>query len=120
MTTQMLVAFVFGVVFVSGLILLAVFFPRPTPFQYIVFRIVLSLAAAGVAAMIPGFLSLQLNPSQYLFLRAGGALAVFAVIYFLNPARLKDPKDAEEITTQRRIVDVNKKVRANRSLRLII
>lgn len=58
--------------------------PHPTPFQRFAFRVVLSLAAAGVAAMIPGFLQLRLGSS----LRAGGALGVFAVLYFLNPASL--------------------------------
>jgi hypothetical protein len=46
--------FAFGVIFVIALLLLAIFFPEPTPFQYQVFRIVLALAAAGVAALIPG------------------------------------------------------------------
>ena len=80
---QQLLAFVFGVVFVIVLLLLAVEFPNPTQFQYEVFKVVLALAAAGVAAMIPGFL--QLNVSTWL--RAGGALAVFAVVYFYTPAR---------------------------------
>lgn len=77
-------AFVFGVVFVIVLLTVAVFFPNPTAFQYTIFRSVLSLAAAGVAAMIPGFISLSVSK----WLRAGGALAVFAVVYFYNPAAL--------------------------------
>jgi hypothetical protein len=77
-------AFVFGVVFVVALLTLAIFFPTPTAFQYTIFRTVLALAAAGVAAMIPGFISLSISK----WLRAGGALAVFAVVYFYNPAAL--------------------------------
>jgi hypothetical protein len=45
--------FVFGVAFVVVLIVLAVFFPNPSDFQYFIFRTVLALAAAGVAALIP-------------------------------------------------------------------
>ena len=78
------IAFVFGVVFVIVLLLLAIKFPNPTPFQYTVFRIVLALAAGGVAAMIPGFLTITVSK----WLRAGGALAVFAVVYFYSPAGL--------------------------------
>lgn len=81
---QRLGAFLFGIIFVICLLALAVFFPTPTPFQYMVFKTVLSLAAAGVAAMIPGFL--QVNVSGWI--RAGGALAVFVIAYFYNPASL--------------------------------
>lgn len=81
---QQYFAFAFGVIFVSILLTLSVYFPNPTSFQYTVFKTVLSLSAAGVAAMIPGFL--QVNISAWL--RAGGALAVFVVVYFYNPAQL--------------------------------
>jgi hypothetical protein len=82
--TQLWTAFLFGVVFVIVLLAMAIFFPNPTAFQYTIFRSVLSLAAAGLAAMIPGFISLSVSN----WLRAGGALAVFAVVYFYNPAAL--------------------------------
>jgi hypothetical protein len=81
---EKLLAFAFGVVFVSVLVALAVFIPRPTPYQYTVFRIVLALAAAGAAAVFPGFLTARVGT----LVRAGGALAVFAVIYFYSPAAL--------------------------------
>ena len=81
---QQLLAFFFGVVFVIVLLTLALAVPDPKPFQYEVFKVVLALAAAGVAAMIPGFLSLTVGA----WLRAGGAMAVFAVVYFYTPASL--------------------------------
>lgn len=89
MTLQVAIAFVFGLVFVIALIALAVKFPHPTPFQYNVFRSVFALAGAGVAAMIPGFIDLDLSGKSGLLLRAGGALAVFVVLFFFNPARLR-------------------------------
>ncbi len=87
-TVQITVAFLFGLGFVITLITLATKFPHPTPFQYNVFRVVLSLAAAGIGAIIPGFLVVEMNPSAALLVRGGGALAVFAVVYFRNPATL--------------------------------
>jgi hypothetical protein len=78
---QQYTAFAFGGVFVVVLIVLALKIPNPRPFQYIVFRAILALAAAGVAAMIPGFIQIQFSQ----WLRAGGALAVFVVVYFYNP-----------------------------------
>ena len=97
---QQILVFLFGVVFVVALLILAIVFPNPTPFQYNVFRVVLALAAAGVAALIPGFLQVSISD----WLRAGGALAVFTVVYFFNPAALvipttePNPTDPFEIT----------------------
>src|SRR5262245_15907864 len=82
--TQQRAAFGFGVVFIVATLALAIAFPNPTLFQFTVFRIVLALAAAGVAAMIPGFIELQVSE----WIRAGGALAVFVLVYFYNPASL--------------------------------
>jgi hypothetical protein len=83
-TTERYLAFFFGVVFIVVLIVLAIFFPNPSPFQYTVFRIVLSLAAAGTATMIPGFLEVNLSNR----IRAAGALGVFVVVFWFNPAAL--------------------------------
>jgi hypothetical protein len=83
-SAQQKAAFVFGIVFVGVLLGIAVLFPNPTPFQYTVFRIVLALASAGIAAMIPGFLHVEVGTA----VRAGGAIAVFVVVYFFSPVAL--------------------------------
>lgn len=83
-SNERLLAAVFGVIFVGAILALAVFFPTPTPFQYLVFRIVLAIAAAGFVSMTPGFLEVNVPNIA----RAGGALAVFLVIFFYNPAEL--------------------------------
>lgn len=74
----------FGVVFVVTLLVLAVRYPHPTPFQYLVFRVTLALAAAGIAPFIPGLLNVEVGTA----IKAGGAIAVFVVVYFFSPARL--------------------------------
>ncbi len=84
---EKIAAFAFGVMFVATLLVLAVAFPQPTPFQYHIFRIVLALACGGVAAVIPGFLAVRMD-KKGLVIRAGGALAVFLLVYFFNPAQL--------------------------------
>jgi len=78
----------FAVCFLLTLIVLAIKFPEPKPFQLTVFRVILSLAAAGIAASIPGLIEFEIKPG----LRAGGALAVFAIIYFINPGQLVLPR----------------------------
>lgn len=91
---QAIFAFGFGCVFVFVLLCLAVLIPNPTAFQYQTFRIVMALAAAGIAAMVPGFLKIEIRPAVQLAIRAGGALGVFVVVYFFNPANLiRQPPD---------------------------
>lgn len=102
LSSQIIIAFIFGVTFIVLLLILAITFPKPTPFQYSVFRITLSLAVAGVAAMIPGFINLDVNPNVGLLIRAGGALAVFVIVFFFNPALLavqdsEPPKQLEQV-----------------------
>jgi tetratricopeptide (TPR) repeat protein len=81
---EKLAAYFFGVVFVVVILTFAVFFAQPTEFQIFVFRIVLALAAAGIGAVIPGFISVNVGP----YVKAGGAIALFVIIYFLNPPAL--------------------------------
>ena len=54
---------------------------RPQFVPILRFRIVLSLAAAGFAGVIPGMIELKLKPTAKFLLHAGGALAVFAIVY---------------------------------------
>ena len=77
-------AYIFGIIFVTVILVIAIFIPAPSSFQYVVFRIVLALAAAGVIAMVPGFINLEIGN----FVRAGGASAVFATVFFFSPAKL--------------------------------
>lgn len=80
----MISAFAFGVVFLTAIFVTALFKPNPTAFQYNIFRIMISLAAAGVGAILPGFLDVRFRQA----IRAGGALALFLVVYFGSPAAL--------------------------------
>ena len=77
-------AFIFGGVFAAIVLGVALFIPEPSRFQYTVFRIVLALAAAGVAAFIPGFINVSVKG----VVRAGGAMAVFVIVFFFSPASL--------------------------------
>lgn len=79
-------AVAFGVVFVITLLALAVIFPEPTNYQQDIFRIVLALAAAGIGAMLPGALSISFAPLPNAAIQAGGAIALFVIVYFFNPA----------------------------------
>lgn len=81
---QKLSAFGFGLSFVLILLVLVVFIPLPTDAQFFVFRVVLALAASGVGAIVPGLI--EVSVSKYV--RAGGALALFVLVYWFNPPGL--------------------------------
>jgi hypothetical protein len=78
----------FGVFFVIVLLILAIEFPKPTPFQLFVFRVVLALAASGVGGILSGFLTVAFGNAKKPWLQAGGGLAIFAIVYLVNPAQL--------------------------------
>ena len=82
--TEKTIALVCGVVFVAVMLLIAVIIPSPTTSQDRTFRIVLALAAAGFISMTPGFINVEIST----WLKAGGALAVFALAFFFNPGSL--------------------------------
>lgn len=66
--------------------------PINEPAKFFLLRVLASLSAGGVAAVIPGFFEFQWKKT----LQAGGALAVFAIVYLVNPPSLLLPKQDEE------------------------
>ncbi len=76
-----LLAFGFGVGFLAIMLGFAVAFPNPTPFQIRVFMTALATSAAGVGAVLPGYLHVEYKN----VFRAGGALGLFAVVWFFQP-----------------------------------
>lgn len=74
-------ALLFGAAAFIILILLSIALPDWTGDNPFLFKTLLALSAASIAAMLPGFLHLDLNN----VVKAGGALGVFALVYFLNP-----------------------------------
>ncbi len=75
-------SFWLGIGLIIAILLLVIFIPCPSASQYFVFRIVIALAAAGLASVIPGIFNINLTNG----ITAGGALAIFAVVYFFDPA----------------------------------
>lgn len=78
---EVVAGFSFGVAFTAIMLVIAIYVPKPTEFQIFVFRVVLAMAAAGVGGVVPGFIVLNVSP----YIRAGGAIALFVIIYAFNP-----------------------------------
>jgi len=85
MTTERWIAVAFGFIFITALLVLTVMIENPTPMQETTFRIVLALASGAIGAVIPGILNLQGKLGGFT-VRAAGALALFFIVYFWNPA----------------------------------
>lgn len=76
---------IFSATFVTALLGLSVFIPDPTPTQYATFKTILALAAAGVGGILAGTIHVE-GSIQKWSVRAGGAMALFIVVYFFTPA----------------------------------
>jgi hypothetical protein len=83
---NLILAFVFGVLFLVAILTLVIFIPNPTKPQMQVFSVVLALAAGGFASVLSGMLNVRLNLTSKVAIGATGALAVFVIVYFFVPA----------------------------------
>jgi hypothetical protein len=106
---NVLLGFAFGVAAVIAMLAFAVFIPNPSSFSQWVFITVLALSAAGIGSVIPGILDLQLP-----YLKAGGALAMFAVVFLMKPAivssvsRVVPPEDSPNKAINSYLTSVDK------------
>jgi tetratricopeptide (TPR) repeat protein len=98
-TWEKIAAFVFGVVFLGIMLSIVIFIPKPTEHQFFIFREAIALAAAGIGAVVPGFLLVEWKPkSKYMpYIRAGGAIALFIIVYKVNPPALLQPENPTSI-----------------------
>ena len=104
MGTEQYFAFGFGAVLLLILLLVSLKHPYPSDFQYTVMRIMLALASACVAVFLTGFLRVEIKQ----FIEAGGALAVFVIVYFRAPAALPTASSWVDIrSTWRNLRDIN-------------
>jgi hypothetical protein len=93
-------AFVFGCLALAAVLWLAFRSDSLNDQQFEILRIVLALAGGGVGAVIPGFLDVTVKSGTRLALRAGGALAVFVVLYFWSPAHWQPAHDGSNQHTE--------------------
>jgi hypothetical protein len=85
-----LIAFVFGAIFIISILVFTAVVKDPSPTEIWTYRIILALAAAGVAAILPGFIDIKYKG----FVQAGGAIGVFVLILLAFPAPDPTPTKA--------------------------
>lgn len=76
--------YAFGVMFLIALLVIAIQYPDPTASQYAIFKTILAVAAAGIGGILTGFLHIK-GTVQKITFRAGGALALFFIVFFFTP-----------------------------------
>jgi|HubBroStandDraft_4_1064222.scaffolds.fasta_scaffold90937_1 hypothetical protein len=79
---NVLLSFVFGVLFLAVMLIFSVLYPNPTASQIRIWITALALSAAGVGAVLPGFLEVKYKS----IVRATGALGLFVIVYLFQPA----------------------------------
>jgi formylglycine-generating enzyme required for sulfatase activity len=105
----MAVSVVSALVFITVLLVIALFVSDPTRFQIFVFRIVLALAAAAFGATLPGFFTFRMSFSAKGFVHAGGALGLFVLIFLVNPPELIAPPSLQQTAESQPGIDADTK-----------
>ena len=86
-----LIAFVFGAIFIVTILVFTTVVKDPSPTALWTYRVILALAAGGVAAILPGFIDVKYKT----FVQAGGAIGVFVLVLVAFPAPQPVAKKAE-------------------------
>jgi tetratricopeptide (TPR) repeat protein len=93
---ESLLAFAFGVMFCCLLAYAALReAPITNPAQFFLLRVLAALSCAGVAAIIPGMLNVRIGHGALVVVRGAGALAVFVLVFSINPPELIAPVGEE-------------------------
>lgn len=71
----------------GAVLLITRFDSNPTPTSWIIYLTVLALAAGGIAALLPGAMDFEVPRS----LKAGGAMAVVALIFYFGISKVPPP-----------------------------
>lgn len=100
MSTQAWLAVGFGVAFVALIAAVAIWLTsmnrEPPVFAVFLFRVIIALAAAGVGAILPGLLNVTINGNG-LAVSATAGLALFVIIFFVNPPGLISKASEPEV-----------------------
>ncbi len=99
---QVVTSVAVGAISVIAILWLSVAIPNPTAWQSFVFRGCFALGLAAVAVIVPGFLNVNAQvrgAGNYFKIVAGGAIAIFIVIWLVNPPPVKS-ESSEQKTEQ--------------------
>lgn len=82
---EKLISYTSSAILVISILVIALLIPYPSPFQYTIFRIIISLASGGIAAFFSGFLTIEWSNK----IKAGSGFGVFVVVYLIAPVAMQ-------------------------------
>lgn len=88
---QIITGLAFGIIMVVVSIVIAIAIPEPTMYQQFVLRGAFAIAIAAITPIITGFMNVtaKINTKgTYFKVVAGGALAMFVLLWVVNPPKL--------------------------------
>lgn len=88
---QLVTSVSIGVISLIASVTIALIIPEPTVYQEFILRGLFAIALASIASIIPGFINLQTGARgalAYLSVYAGGAIAIFLLIWMFNPPEI--------------------------------
>ena len=90
---QLITSVVIGCISLFASVVIALFVPEPTSFQEFILRGLFAISLASIASIIPGFINIKSgsrSKSAYFKVYAGGAIAIFVLIWLYNPPKIDD------------------------------
>ncbi len=84
-----------GCVALIASVVIAIMIPEPTTYQIFILRGLFAIALASIASIIPGFINLETgarSAKAYFGIYAGGAIAIFVLIWLFNPPEIENDK----------------------------
>jgi hypothetical protein len=102
---KLIYGLIFGVIALAGITIISLFVPNPSEWQMFIFRGVFAISLAAIAAIIPGFINVKSKfktKNHYHSVVAGGAIAIFIIVWEVNPPALIHPSiERSKTNTQR-------------------
>lgn len=97
--TQKNIAIVAAVVLIATALFLVFLGESLTAQQFFGVRLVLSLAAAGIVAVLPGFMKITMSLWTNVGVRGGGAVGVFILLMYFNPPFIESLRPGPKVQT---------------------
>lgn len=101
---QLITSVSIGCIALIASVIIALAVPNPTTYQVFILRGLFAIALASIASIIPGFLNLETGAKSnaaYFGIYAGGAIAIFVLIWLFNPPEIDNEKsDAQPVVEQ--------------------
>ncbi|MGL6492343.1 hypothetical protein ACSZNX_15135 [Aeromonas veronii] len=88
---QLITSIVIGVITLFASVVLSILYPEPTQYQEFILRGLFAISLASLASLTPGFINLNARlrgGGSYFMIYAGGAIAIFVLIWLVNPPKI--------------------------------